>query len=132
MKFPEKYRVTYKTLTRFPTLAGLVSDSSYGNSGAAIIPNGKGSELFIIAADGEGWDHVSVTVIGRDRCPNWEEMCFVKELFWSEEECVIQYHPPASEYVSQHPFCLHLWKPQGIELPLPPKIMVGTILKQKA
>jgi hypothetical protein len=38
---------------------------------------------------------------------------------------VIQYHPPESEYVNNHPNCLHLWRPTGCALPMPPSIMVG-------
>lgn len=129
MKFPEQYRFTEATLKAYPSGWALVSDSSYGNHGAAIVPNGKGSDLLIIAADGEGWDHVSVTVIGRERCPNWEEMCLVKSLFWDAEDCVIEFHPPASQYVSQHPYCLHLWKPHNFEIPTPPSILVGTKIK---
>ena len=70
-----------------------------------------------------GWEHVSVS--RRDRCPTWDEMCLVKALFWDEEDCVIQYHPPRSEYVNNHPNCLHLWRPIGVSLPMPPSIMVG-------
>jgi len=40
-------------------------------------------------------------------------------------DCVVQYHPPRSEYVNNHPFCLHLWRPAGLDLPLPPAWMVG-------
>lgn len=36
-----------------------------------------------------------------------------------------QYHPPKSAYVNNHPNCLHLWRPIGIEMPRPPSIMVG-------
>ena|ERR1700679_3948375 len=74
-----------------------------------------------------GWEHVSVSVaIGRDcRMPTWEEMCFVKGKFWDEEECVIQFHPPKSEYINNHVACLHLWKYTGGEFPLPPSIFVG-------
>lgn len=70
----------------------------------------------------EGWEHVSIS--HKERCPNWEEMCFVKDLFWDPEECVIQFHPPKSEYVNYHPYCLHLWKPP-FEVPLPPSILIG-------
>ena len=70
-----------------------------------------------------GWEHVSVSA--RDRCPTWDEMCFVKNLFWHENECVVQFHPPQSEYVNYHPNCLHLWKPLKHVLPLPPSILVG-------
>lgn len=77
----------------------------------------------IIASWGGGWEHVSFSF--RNRCPSWDEMCLMKDIFWSDEECVVQYHPPKSEYVNRHPFCLHLWKPIGQEYPMPPKIFVG-------
>jgi hypothetical protein len=69
-------------------------------------------------------DHVSVSLSVK-RCPDWEEMCMIKDMFWDDEDCVVQYHPPKSEYVSMHPFCLHLWRPIGIEIPRPPSIFVG-------
>lgn len=62
------------------------------------------------------WEHVSVSC--EDRCPTWEEMQRVKELFWRDDETVIQFHPPKSEYVNHHQYCLHLWKPPySVELP---------------
>ncbi len=66
------------------------------------------------------FEHVSVTVVNEARCPTWEEMCFVKDLFWLEEETVLQYHPPKSQYVNKHKHCLHLWKPVDFEIPVPP------------
>lgn len=44
---------------------------------------------------------------------------------WGEEECVVQFHPPRSEYVNRHPYCLHLWKKIGEEYETPPKEYVG-------
>jgi hypothetical protein len=52
-------------------------------------------------------------------------MSFVKSLFWSDEECVMQLHPPASAYVNNHPHCLHLWRPTRQQIPMPPEILVG-------
>lgn len=83
----------------------------------------SGDGLMIIVSWGMGWDHVSVS--RRNRCPDWEEMCRVKRTFFEPEECVIQYHPPKSHYKNYHPYCLHLWKPQGVELPMPPSYMVA-------
>lgn len=68
---------------------------------------------------GETWEHVSVSNV--HRCPSWEEMCWVKELFFEDEECVIQYHPPRSQYVNCHPNVLHLWRPTVTPIPMPPK-----------
>lgn len=109
----------------------VVSDSSYGNNGFFIFPHYRinNYEIRCQISDGEGWEHVSVTIGKKNesatRNPTWDEMCWVKSMFFNEEECVIEYHPPKSEYVSCHPFCLHLWRPIGIELPLPNSLMVG-------
>lgn len=78
---------------------------------------------YVIASWGGGWEHVSVSLARR--CPTWEEMCMVKDIFWGEEECVVQFHPPRSEYVNRHPYCLHLWKKIGEEYETPPKEYVG-------
>lgn len=66
----------------------------------------------------EGWEHVSVSCAGR--CPTWQEMKFVKELFWRDDETVIQFHPRKESYINRAEFCLHLWRKIGYEFPLPP------------
>ena len=68
------------------------------------------------------WEHVSVSL--PNRCPNWLEMCHIKDLFWDKNEAVMQLHPAKSEYVNIHQFCLHLWKPLKAEIPLPPMVAV--------
>ena len=78
--------------------------------------------LVVIASWGLGWDHVSIS--RSNRCPDWSDMCRVKDLFWDAEECVMQLHPPKSQYRNLHPYCLHLWKPQGKEIPMPYLAMV--------
>lgn len=80
--------------------------------------------LNVIASNQEGWDHVSVSVINDARCPTWEEMCDIKDLFFHDSECVIQYHPPKKDYINVHNYVLHLWRPHASELPMPPKEMV--------
>jgi hypothetical protein len=52
-------------------------------------------------------------------------MCAVKDLFWDPEDTVMQLHPPKSSWISNHPYCLHLWRPTGAEIPRPPDIFVG-------
>jgi hypothetical protein len=54
-------------------------------------------------------------------------MCFVKGIFWDEDDVVIQFHPRKGEYVNNHPYCLHLWRPVGITVPTPPPICVGIV-----
>ena len=82
----------------------------------------KGKPAVVVVSWGGDWEHVSVSYA--NRVPTWDEMCRVKDMFWSEEECVVQYHPPKSEYVNMHPYCLHLWKPVNTELQRPPKAFV--------
>ena len=87
-----------------------------------------GRALYVIASNGMGWEHVSVSLTGRkERTPTWAEMCFVKDLFWGEEDVVIQYHPRKSEYVNYHEACLHLWRKVGVEIETPPPITVGPV-----
>lgn len=124
---PEDYRVRSGRLG---------TTKAYGNNGLFIVPAiRRSAALRCVASDGtdweEGglplpaWEHVSVSTY--DRCPTWEELCRVKGLFWDAEDCVVQFHPPRSEYVNNHPYTLHLWRPVGVDLPRPPAICVGTL-----
>lgn len=61
----------------------LGSTDDDGNNGFFLIPRrvkGKTTEIRCLASDGEGWEHVSVSVDAK-RCPSWNEMCFVKAIF---------------------------------------------------
>lgn len=79
--------------------------------------------LKIIVTSGEGWDHVSVSLL--DRCPTWEEMDKVKRAFFLDTETVMQLHVAAKAHINVHQYCLHLWRPHTGSIPLPPAIMVG-------
>lgn len=107
-------------------------------SGQYMIPHPaiKGYIYIMVFSNGEGWEHLSITIrkvtstSGRKtapvlRCPTWQEMCFCKDLFWDPNECVIQFHPPMSQYVSNSEFCLHIWRPTDVEFPTPPAVLVG-------
>jgi hypothetical protein len=93
--------------------------------GAFEMPGPCGERLTIIATDGAGtdWEHVSVST--RRRIPNWTEMAFVKKLFWDPEDCVVQFHPPESEYVNNYSVVLHLWRWRRGKFPMPPSEFVG-------
>jgi hypothetical protein len=71
----------------------------------------------------ERWDHVSVSTA--TRCPTWEEMEFIKRLFFERDETAMQLHVPARDHINNHPYCLHLWRPLDQPIPRPPAIMVG-------
>jgi hypothetical protein len=115
---PNQYRIRTHKLLGTP--------DSAGNNGLFVF-GFKGYQVNCIASDGEGWEHVSVT-INRKRTPDWETMGLVKEIFWGEDSTVIQYHPPKKVYVNFHPYCLHLWRPVGVSIPLPPTKLIGPIL----
>ena len=108
------------------TTGSLASASNDGNNGAFQLQV-RGVTLFAIASDGLGWEHVSIhKKQGRKtRTPNWDEMCAVKDMFWDAEDAVVQFHPPKSSYVNDHPHVLHLWRPIEAAIPLPDPIMVG-------
>lgn len=111
---PNKFRIR---------LGRMGSEDIIGNNGAFVLTLKHNQYVRVIASDQLGWEHVSVS--RRDRCPTWDEMCQVKAMFWDESDCVIQYHPPKSEYVNNHPYCLHLWRPVGGEIQMPPSYLVG-------
>ncbi|KRT69405.1 MAG: hypothetical protein XU15_C0011G0087 [candidate division NC10 bacterium CSP1-5] len=91
-----------------------------GNNGAFLIPGpDHGKLLYLIVSDGGEWEHVSVSKKGAV-IPSWDEMSFVRHLFWEPEECVVQYHPPQSRYINIHPGVLHLWRPIHRAIPMPP------------
>jgi len=133
---PEEYRVTH---SKNPMLNSTQKD---GNNGTFAIKrqkkyvrrdkygraknNVQSSELiFIQASDGMGWEHVSVSLPLSERTPSWEEMCYVKDLFWDVDDVVIQFHPSKKDYVNNHPRCLHLWRPTEHEVKTPPPGLVG-------
>jgi len=109
----EKLRITH---------GPLASDPSYGRNGVFFIPYAD-TELRVIISDGGGWDHVSVST--GHRCPTFEELKWIKGLFWDKEETVVHFFPKESQYVNCHPYTLHLWKKQGVDHELPPSVFVG-------
>lgn len=64
-------------------------------------------------------EHISVTMKNQKRCPTWEEMAAIKDMFFLPEEECVQYHPKHSEYVNLHEFCLHIWRPVDGRLQMP-------------
>jgi hypothetical protein len=96
--------------------------------GCACVPGPLGRELTILFSspgdepDQPPWEHVSVSIA--KKIPTWVEMCWVKALFWDDEDAVMQLHPPKSTYVNNHPNCLHLWRPVDVPIPLPDRGLV--------
>lgn len=130
-KVPEQFRYT-NSRSSFKTT------KDDGNNGVFYIPHQKIRDYVyqcIVsdgdAGDGKAWEHVSVCLMNKSknkyvkRCPTWEDMCHIKSMFWGDEDRVVQYHPPKSEYVNNVDWVLHLWRPVGSEIISPPSIMVG-------
>lgn len=120
-KVPEKFRV--KT-------GPMRSDASYGCNGQFSVTSVKFKRrLLVQCSDGLGWEHVSVSCY--DRCPTWNEMSYIKSLFWSDDDLVIQIHPPKADYVNNHKYCLHLWRKAGTNefIERPESWLVGTTEK---
>lgn len=96
--------------------------SNYGKF-EITLPSG---ETCLVTADNDifekGWEHVSVSL--PNRCLTWDEMCIIKDLFFYDYEVAMQIHPAKENYINISPYCLHIWKPKNVEIPLPPKGLV--------
>ena len=96
------------------------------DGGMGVFTKGSLKNMTVIWSYGCGLEHVSID--GKNRTPTWDEMCSIKDMFFSDDECCVQYHPPKSEYVNNIPHCLHIWKPieqYSGTLPIPPSLFVG-------
>ena len=97
--------------------AVLISISFFGGdpkgNGVFLVRTFKSGRRFqVIATDGGGWDHVSVTPLDKpNKIATWDEMCEIKDMFFEPEEECVEYHPRKSEYVNLKSNCLHLWRP---------------------
>lgn len=87
-----------------PALLGTGTKSGY-----IVFPKGKIASV-CVGRNEDGMEHVSIQFLNVDRLPKWDEMCYVKDLFWDDEEMVVQIHPKKSEYVNMTE-ALHLWRP---------------------
>lgn len=77
-------------------------------AGLITLPKGQKASV-VVGRNEDGMEHVSIQLFC-DRLPKWNEMCYVKDLFWGEEEEVVQIHPKKSQYVN-FTEALHLWRP---------------------
>lgn len=122
--FLNRHRILTGAYRSLPTM---------GFNGAFMFPlQGEERLVCVIASDGGGWEHVSVSFGPVKGIPSWQIMCAVKDLFWEPEQWVVQFHPAMSEYVNHHEGCLHLWRCiDGREQPVPPAWMVGLVRKDE-
>ncbi len=115
MIFPERYRAKHP----------LDFKHKKGDPfGWFMIPSNKDGRMIAVQADAthNEWEHISCSM--RNRCPTWEEMCYLKNLFWDESQIAVQFHPAKEDYVNVAKFCLHIWVYKGF-MPRPKKNLVG-------
>lgn len=110
-----------KEIERYRKQHPLYPDRGAGNNGFFLIPY-QSYELCIIASDEGGWDHVSVSL--KNRIPRYYEMCFIKDLFFKEDEIAVEFHVPKDKHINNFENCLHLWRNQKEGHKLPPQIFV--------
>lgn len=122
MKTPEELKSTTNLLIRQSSVDG----------GCGEIWQGGRAYGSVIWSNGGGWEHVSVAPYKRSHTPTWDEMCRLKDMFFRDDEVVVQFHPAKSDYVNNVPNCLHLWRPLNEVMPTPPSIMVGVRKGQSA
>lgn len=79
----------------------------------------KGDKYNILISNDGGWEHASISL--RNKMPDTKAMNTLKQMFFEDDETVMQLHPPKSEYISNHQYCLHLWRPTKKHIPLPEK-----------
>lgn len=125
----ERHRIK---LSQFGGPQHAIYDSHYGEPFGLFLIKRPQGDLRCVVSDGDykkaelgeefAWEHVSVSLA--NRVPTWDEMCLVKDLFWRDDECVVQYHPPKSEYKNFQQYTLHLWAPLLVPLPRPPLMAV--------
>ena len=122
MKTPEELKSTTNLLIRQSSVDG----------GCGEIWQGGRAYGSVIWSNGGGWEHVSVAPYKRSHTPTWDEMCRLKDMFFHDDEVVVQFHPAKNDYVNNVPNCLHLWRPLNEVMPTPPSIMVGVRKGQSA
>lgn len=107
-----------KTLEELKNTSNLLIKQTGYYGGAGEIYQGGKPFATVIWSNGMGWDHVSIAPYNRKKTPTWDEMCRVKDMFFHDDETVVQYHPAKANYVNIMENCLHLWRPhEGIAIP---------------
>lgn len=126
MRFPEQFRFTRKMMAEKPFLSSvtfLLSEPGISKGSFAIPillstpPEAYLDDIYFwVTAEIEmGWEHACVIPIS-PRWPTWQEMAYIKTLFWADDEVVIQFHPVQNQIAG----CIDLWRPIDGKFPLPP------------
>lgn len=114
----------FEKLNKFRVKSGMWSSHDTDEHGLFFIKTMKGDVLKVLSSgwSNRDWYHVSVSL--PNRCPTWSEMCMIKDLFFGDV-VAIQFHPKKSEYINNHPYCLHLWANMNEQIKTPHHSLVG-------
>lgn len=77
--------------------------------GIGVFIRGPKRGMTVVWSNDGGWEHVSLD--GKKRTPEWDEMCEIKDMFFKPDEWCVQFHPAKDDYVNISPHCLHIWRP---------------------
>jgi hypothetical protein len=99
------------------------TDETAGFNGHFLVPL-EGEMWHVIVSDRLGWKHLSVSNAQKKVLPSWTIMCRLKDAFFGDNECAIQYHPAKEDNINDHPYCLHLWLSLDEPMPTPPYVFV--------
>ncbi len=89
------------------------------------IPLNKKETVSVIADNGISfpeWEHLSVST--SKRFLTNEEIHFIKDIFFNDDEIVIQIYSKNNIVKSKKNYCIHLWKLKTEDIPLPPMYML--------
>ncbi|MDE6501269.1 MAG: hypothetical protein K2L10_04230 [Ruminococcus sp.] len=106
-----------KTLSEIKKTAGVVVLEEKANRLCGWLYARHRKRMFFIAVWNDDWEKVSVSRLRK--CPEFDELCETKDIFWTSEEFVVQYIP--SEPTLRN--CIHLFRPVGAEMPVPTEML---------
>lgn len=98
-----------------------------------LIPLNDNKKAFVIASeDFVGWDHVSAHIISVEsgslnRTPNNEEMQFLRNIFFEDEDVVVEFHPAKKDYINNYSYALHMWKSTDNVFSFPKRVVWKSI-----
>lgn len=110
--------MTFHVPERFRLTSGQhATTRADGNNGRFVVILMFRQSVLVEASDASGWEHVAIS--RTDRVVSYGELRQIKDMFWSPEDCVLQFFPPQGAFIYDDRTQLHLWRPAGADLPVP-------------
>jgi hypothetical protein len=98
----------------------VASTDEAGFNGYFLVPL-DGTFWMVRLNDQNGWRHVAITNAQNKRLIPWHISYKIKQLFFSDEAWVVEFHPPPGNYIADR-WAHHLWEPLNETLPVPPVV----------